>query len=69
KGAIFSKNEIDAYIEKKHLSAEARFYQPASNIKIIQSILKVLSNFKSLSEGYQAKLILQLIDLIDQVES
>lgn len=69
KGAIFSKNEIDAYIEKKHLSPEARFYQPASNIKIIKSILKVLSNFKSIGEGYQAKLILQLIDLIDQVES
>ena len=64
-GAIFTKNEIDDYVNKKTLYPLPKFYQPAASNMMIRTLLTIFSNFNFHDDGSKNKLILELIDMID----
>ena len=42
KGTVFGKKEIDAFIKQLGLTPEASYYEPCSNVEIIQRLLRNL---------------------------
>ena len=64
-GAVFSKSEIDAYINKKQLFPLPKFFEPAPSNMIIRSMLTILSRFYSTKDPAKNKLAQEFIEIID----
>jgi regulator of sirC expression with transglutaminase-like and TPR domain len=65
RGVIFTKEDIDNYLDQLNLSHHDIFYQPAENIDILKRILRNLTvAFQKLGEKQQVGEISQLLDTI-----
>lgn len=66
RGLIFSKPEIDNYIAQLNIPATDRFYEPCSNIEIIQRVMRnLVVAFEKLNEEEKAKELKALLHVLD----
>ena len=63
RGVIFSKTDIDHYIAQLNLEAKESFYQPCSNLEIIQRVLRNLS-FEKAGEPEKIKEIENILSSV-----
>jgi len=66
KGVVFTKKEIDSFIEKTKYTAKESFYSPCSNIDIIKRLLaNLINSYEKL--GYPEKIneLKELMDIVD----
>jgi regulator of sirC expression with transglutaminase-like and TPR domain len=62
KGLIFSKSDIDNYIEQLHLNPEEMYYQPCNNKDIIQRVLRnLIISFEKLGDHHKSDEAKQLL--------
>lgn len=55
RGLIFSKHDIENYINELHLSPQASFYEPCDNIEIIRRALRnLIMSFEKMGEHAKA---------------
>ena len=70
KGIIFTREDVDAYVNELHLSSSTEFYDPCSNIDIIKRVLRNLTNsFEKLgdhSKNDEIKMLLQSISPVGE---
>lgn len=70
KGLIFSRSDIDNYIEKLNLKADASFYEPCSNQVIIQRILRnLVFAFEKLDETQKVEELKTLLQLFSNIST
>ncbi len=63
KGLIFSKTDIDNYIAHLNLTPMDIFYQPCSNIEIIQRVLRnLVVSFEKLGDTYKVEEIKKMLE-------
>jgi regulator of sirC expression with transglutaminase-like and TPR domain len=68
KGLVFSKSDIDNYINQLQLATDERFYQPCSHLEMIQRILRNLHlSFEKLGETHKMQEIQSILDCIQDV--
>jgi regulator of sirC expression with transglutaminase-like and TPR domain len=66
RGLIFSKPEIDNYIAQLNIPATDRFYEPCSNVEIIQRVMRnLIVAFEKLNEEEKAKELKSLLGVLD----
>ena len=66
RGLIFSKPEIDNYIAQLNIPATDRFYEPCSNVEIIQRVMRnLVVAFEKLNEEEKAKELKALLNVLD----
>ena len=66
RGLIFSKADIDTYIAQLNLPASPMFYEPCSNLAIIQRVLRnLIVAFERLGEVDKVNEIKELLELLD----
>jgi regulator of sirC expression with transglutaminase-like and TPR domain len=70
KGLVFSKSDIDNYISQLRLKPNDKFYQPCSNLEIVQRILRnLIMAFERLSEAEKVKEVKEILGVIsDEME-
>jgi len=70
KGIIFTREDIDSYIQELHLSPSKEYYEPCSNIDVIKRVLRNLSNsFEQIgdhSKTDEMKMLLQSISPVGE---
>ena len=67
KGLIFSKNDIDNYIQHLHIPTKKMFYEPCSNIDVVKRVLRnLVISFEKLSEHARADEIKTLLQAISE---
>lgn len=65
KGVVFSKSDIDKYISDMHLQRDERFYQPCSNIEILQRVLRnLMLAFEKLNETIKMEEVRSILQII-----
>ncbi|TAF65600.1 MAG: hypothetical protein EAZ55_08560 [Cytophagales bacterium] len=65
KGAVFSKADIDSYIQQLNIKSETLYYEPCSNIDILQRILRnLIMSFEKLGEKEKVNEIQKLLDIL-----
>jgi regulator of sirC expression with transglutaminase-like and TPR domain len=70
KGLIFTKTDIDNYLSHLNLSPMDIFYQPCSNIEIIQRVLRnLIVSFEKLGDSYKVEEVKRLLDCISENDS
>ena len=68
KGIIFTKEDIDAYINELHITPIDAFYQPCSNLDILKRVLRNLANgFEKLGDHAKTDEIKQLLQSISPI--
>jgi regulator of sirC expression with transglutaminase-like and TPR domain len=66
RGLIFSKSDIDNYIEQLHINPEDAYYQPCSHQDIIKRVLRnLIISFEKLGEHHRSDEVKQLLHAID----
>ncbi len=67
RGLIFSKQDIENYINELHLVSQASFFEPCSNLEIIRRALRnLVMSFEKMSEHAKAEEVkLLLIEISD----
>lgn len=70
KGIIFTREDVDAYVNELNLSPSPEFYDPCSNVDIIKRVLRNLTNsFEKLgdhSKNDEIKMLLQSISPVGE---
>ncbi|MCS6821144.1 MAG: transglutaminase-like domain-containing protein [Microscillaceae bacterium] len=67
RGMVFFKNDIDNYINQLNIKPLESFYQPCSNLDIIQRVLRnLIVSFEKLGETHREEEVKQLLDAISQ---
>jgi regulator of sirC expression with transglutaminase-like and TPR domain len=65
KGAVFSKSDIDSYLEKIKLDPHDRFYQPCTHLEIIKRVLRnLILAFEEHGEAEKIKEINELLSVV-----
>lgn len=65
KGLIFTKADIDNYLSHLNLSPMEIFYQPCTNIEIIQRVLRnLIVSFEKLGDSYKVEEVKRLLACI-----
>jgi len=65
RGLIFSKSDIDSYLEDLQLSPRGIFYQPCENLEIIKRILRnLIMSFEKIGDYYKMEEIKILLNSI-----
>ncbi|UXP31945.1 transglutaminase-like domain-containing protein [Reichenbachiella agarivorans] len=65
-GIIFTKADIDNYIEQLHLVKQDAYYQPCSNVDIVsRSLRNLIASFEKLGEYKKSDDIKTLLRIID----
>lgn len=65
RGVIFSKTDIDHYIAQLNLEAKESFYQPCSNLEIIQRVLRnLILSFEKAGEPEKIKEIENILSSV-----
>lgn len=66
RGLIFSKPEIDNYVAQLNIPPNDRFYQPCSNLEIIQRVIRnLIVAFEKLNEEEKAQELSKLLKVLD----
>lgn len=69
KGLVFSKADIDNYISQLKIQTSEKFYQPCSNIEIIQRVLRnLIVAFEKLNEAEKANEVKDLLKIVTSDE-
>lgn len=67
KGLIFSRSDIENYIQQLHLNQEDIFFQPCSNEDIIKrSLRNLIVSFEKIGDHQRSDEVKQLLRAIDQ---
>ncbi len=62
RGLIFSKSDIDNYIDQLRINPDDRYYQPCSNRDIIQRVIRnLIISFEKLGDHYKSDEVKQLL--------
>jgi regulator of sirC expression with transglutaminase-like and TPR domain len=65
KGLIFSKQDIENYINELHLAPQESFFQPCSSLEIIRRVLRnLIMSFDKMGEHAKAEEVKELLLLI-----
>lgn len=65
RGLIFSREDIDNYISELHLNRQDSFYEPCSNIDIIQRVLRnLMVSFEKIGDHYKVDEVKRLLNSI-----
>jgi len=65
RGLVFSKKEIDDYLNNLKLPQDERYYEPCSNLEIIQRVLRNLSNaHEKLGHTEKVEELKQLLEIL-----
>ncbi len=65
KGLIFGKTDIDDYIKRLNLPPQAQFYEPCTNIDIVQRVLRnLILSFEHLKDQQRADEVKDLLAAI-----
>ncbi len=66
KGLIFSRSDIENYLQQLHLNPADIFFEPCSNADIIKRILRnLIISFEKLNEHHKSDEVKQLLKTID----
>jgi len=66
KGLIFSKSDIENYVQQLHLNAADLFFEPCSNEEIIKRVLRnLVISFEKIGDHYKSDEVKQLLQAID----
>lgn len=66
KGLIFSRNDIENYIQQLHLNQEDMFFEPCSNEEIIKrSLRNLIVSFEKIGDHQRSDEVKQLLQSID----
>lgn len=69
KGLIFSKEDIDNYVEHLHLVPQESYYQPCANIEIIRRILRnLIVSFDKLGDYHRTDEVKVLLKVLGDEE-
>lgn len=67
RGLIFSKTDIDTYINQLNLPSSSMFYEPCSNLAIVQRVLRnLIIAFERLGEVDKVNEIKELLSLVEE---
>jgi len=67
KGLIFSKGDIDNYIEQLRVNPQDSYYNPCNNIDIVKRVLRnLMISFEKINEHTKSDEIKQLLQAIDK---
>jgi regulator of sirC expression with transglutaminase-like and TPR domain len=70
RGAVFSKNEIDAFLKQLNLEADEAFYQPCSNIDIIKRLItNLIYSYDKLGYPSKKEELQELLKTLNDTES
>jgi regulator of sirC expression with transglutaminase-like and TPR domain len=62
KGLIFSRSDIDNYIQQLHLNAADMYFEPCQNVEIVRRVLRnLIISFEKVGDHYKSDEIKQLI--------
>lgn len=65
KGLIFSKQDIENYINELHLPPQASFFEPCSNLEIIRRVFRnLIMSFDKMGEHAKAEEVKELLLII-----
>jgi hypothetical protein len=65
KGLIFSKQDIENYINELHLTPQSSFFEPCSNLDIVRRVLRnLIMSFDKMGEHDKAEEVKELLLLI-----
>jgi regulator of sirC expression with transglutaminase-like and TPR domain len=65
KGLIFSKQDIENYIHELHLTPQASFFEPCSNLEIIRRVFRnLIMSFNKMGEHEKAEEVKELLLII-----
>lgn len=65
KGLIFSRQDIENYINELHLTHQASFFEPCSNLEIIRRVFRnLIMSFDKMGEHAKAEEVKELLLLI-----
>jgi regulator of sirC expression with transglutaminase-like and TPR domain len=65
KGLIFSKQDIENYINELHLNPQSSFFEPCSNLEIIRRVFRnLIMSFDKMGEHAKAEEVKELLLLI-----
>lgn len=65
KGLIFSKQDIENYINELHLAPQASFFEPCSSLEIIRRVLRnLIMSFDKIGEHAKAEEVKELLLII-----
>ena len=65
KGTFFNKNNLEEYIRDSGFENNPAYYLPASNRKVIETLLKSLQeSFEEVGKKYKAKTIAVLLEIV-----
>ena len=66
KGLIFSKSDIENYVQQLHLNPMDLFFEPCTNEDIIKRVLRnLVIAFEKLSDHHKSDEVKQLLKSID----
>jgi len=66
KGLIFTKGDIDNYIEQLNLQKQESFYRPCSHLEIVKRIFRnLIVAYEQLGEGDKMTEIHELLDILE----
>ncbi|MDX2302554.1 MAG: transglutaminase-like domain-containing protein [Microscillaceae bacterium] len=67
KGVVFTKNDIDSYITQLKLDPDERFYQPCSNLDIVQRVIRnLILAFEKLGESHKVEEIKSILHVLEE---
>lgn len=65
RGLIFSREDIDNYISELHLNKQDTFYEPCTNLDIIQRVLRnLMVSFEKIGDHYKVDEVKRLLNSI-----
>jgi regulator of sirC expression with transglutaminase-like and TPR domain len=69
KGFIFGRKDVDAFLKQLNLNANQRFYEPCTNVDIIQRVLRnLISAYDKLSAPDKVEELQELLSLFPEPE-
>lgn len=69
KGFIFGRKDVDAFLKQLNLSANQRFYEPCTNVDIIQRVLRnLISAYDKLSAPDKVEELQELLSIFPEPE-
>jgi regulator of sirC expression with transglutaminase-like and TPR domain len=65
RGLIFSKKDIESYINELHLTPQDSYFEPCSNLEIMRRVLRnLIMSFDKMGEHAQAEEVKELLLII-----